>query len=273
MEKQKRIYTVIIPIVVITVLLLTTICICKNEALRAMAVPQALLQGVSQEVFSRNIVPRNITPEISKIKSFLADAEMPKNTEVATNVRKAAENATNAWTECQELVNSKKVHLEYKRGEIYMAVHEDTAQRMYFHFSLLSETGKIKNCRKFVLTTGEDGNETRKTLYKMSFSDEFNIKTYKDPDGTVYFYPSDLIETIFYDTPDGKRYSTKWSEDGNVIRQGIYDMNNKGPLLLEAEEKAKKMLTENQERARKEYEEYKRKLNKEETGSSSNEGN
>jgi hypothetical protein len=154
-----------------------------------------------------------------------------------------------------------------------MAVHEDTAQRMYIHFVLQSETGKIRQCRKIALATEVDGNETRKTLYKIYFDDDFNIKAYKYPNGMIYFYPSGLIESIFYDTPDGKRYSTKWSEEGNIIRQGICDLNNKGPLLLEAEEKAKKMLTENIESARKEYEEYKRKLNKEEIGSSSNEGN
>ena len=216
--------------------------------------------AVSQEDFNQNIVSRDITPELSNVKSFIAKAELPEDTEIATNIRKKVENAVKAFSECQEIVNSKKLTLKYSSGRLYMAGFEDAANRIYFDFSLIeTDKGKrIKQCRKIALPAKTSDNEKEKTLYKLYFDDDFNIEVYKDPNGMVYFDSSGLIESVFYDTADGKRYSIRWSENGNIIRRGSYDKNKKDPLLLEAEERAKKMMKEFRESAQKEYEEYER---------------
>jgi hypothetical protein len=217
MEKQDNKYTATKVIAVITIILLTTIIIFKNRLLQLTAI----YPTVPQEVFSRNIVSRDITQEISNIKRILDSAKLPDDIEAVTYIRNMVENALNAWAECQELVNSKKVNVQYRSGELYMARYEDTLSRILFRFFLQSDKGKIRQCKKIVLRAEISSNKTRKRQYDLQFNEDFNIKRYEDQNGEVSFYPSGSIERILFDTTDGKRLYIRWSEDGNITHQNI----------------------------------------------------
>jgi hypothetical protein len=252
MKKKNKLYMTIIVTVVIILLLLTTIPIFNNKVMQIMNISNAY----SQEDFNGKLVTRNISPEILRIKSFLPNTKLPENIETVSFIKKTIEDALNAWAECQDLVNSKKIRMEYKIGELILTTYEDPTNNIHFRIFLQSENGKIGQCKKNILPSVENSEKQEKTLYIINFNAEFNIERYKDENKTVCFYPSGLIESILYDTQDGMRHYLKWSEDGNIIVKNNYDKSQRNPLIVEAEEKTQKLVDEMQERYRKEMEEY-----------------
>jgi hypothetical protein len=263
MKKHNIIYTV--AIVICTILLLLVFLVFKKGS-------SSSAMTVSQEDFSRNIVYRDITPEVSEISNFIAKAEMPEDKQTTTYIHNIIQNALNGWTECQELVNSKKIKLQYKSGELYMASYEDVDNKAQYDVFLLSSEGKIKQCSKKTSFNEKDINEKGKSLYQLNFNDKnHNISRYVDYNRNeeVYFYSTGPIVAVTYNMPDGKKYSVSWSEDGKIISQGNYDKNNDS-LSLESSKIAEQKIKKFQESAQKEYEEYLKRINSEENGSKSN---
>ena len=243
---------------VITILILITID--NNNTLPLISKHKISSQGD----FNRNVVSRNIEPEILRMQKLIDSVELPKDNETATNIKKAVENALNTWIECQGLVNSRKAKIFLLKNSMYMANYEDTLNRTNYHILFYSQKGELRQCTKEVLSPEKNDNKI-KTYYLLYFSENFNVERYKDSNNEVCFYPSGTIKSISYTTEQEStiRYSIKWSEDGNIIRQSSYDKSKSNSLLLEAEEKSKLKLKEIQENAQKEYEEYQKGSNSE----------
>lgn len=253
--KKQIIYTIIIFAVVCAVLILS---------ITFFSIKGSLFEtNISQEVFKKNLVPRDITEELTEIKNFISKAEMPDEAEIAKKIKEAVKRAINAWDECQELVNSKKLKYEYNKNEMFMTSYKDDVNNIRFIIVLLTEKGEISQCTKRISYPEGDGNKI-KSYYTLFFNEDFNMKTYKDPNAYISFYPSGLVGGVSYDMPEGKRYSISWSEDGKITRQENYDKNNKSPSTIRAEERARKIFKEMQEREQREqkyFEEYRKMMN------------
>ena len=259
MKIQKNIYMAITIIFAITIFLLIIIT-DKNDTLPLISKHQISSQGD----LNRNVVSRNIEPEILRIKNSLDSVELPKDSETVTKIKTNVENALNTWIEFQKLVNSKIVNISLVKNSKYMANYEDTFNGAHYFMVFYSPKGELRQCIKEVLYPDRNDNEI-KTYYRLYFSDDFNIERYEDSNNIVCFYPSGSIKSISYTTgtEDTIRYTIKWSEDGTIIRQSSYDKSTSNSLLLEAEEKAKQKLKEIQSNAQIEYEEYQKNINSE----------
>jgi hypothetical protein len=139
MKKQRNKYTTTKIIAVITILLFL-IFLFKNRLLEFTAI----YPTVPQEVFSRNIVSRDITPEITKMKLLLDSIVLPADIETTTMINTLVQNALTAWAECQELVNLKKVNILYRSGELYMTDYDNSTTNMHYLIVLQSEKGNIR---------------------------------------------------------------------------------------------------------------------------------
>ena len=169
-------------------------------------------------VSTSNIVPRDISSELAIITDFIDNAEMPEENETKIHIINAIEHAKNSWSECQNLVNSRKIRMFIAKNAT-MANWSDSKTGIIFHFFFLTKKGEIHQCSKRVPTDLKSNNIYS---YQLLFNDELNIKWFKNFSNSedIHFYSSGLIENVVCETPDGKKYYAEWSEDGKIIRSG-----------------------------------------------------
>ena len=182
-----------------------------------------------------NIVPRDITKEISAMKGWEETIELPKDTEMAVRIKKTLETAREFWNKCQELVNSKQVKTWYWNG-MYNGNWKSKDKKEAISFTFKSDKGEIRACsRSFYI----DDPFTFKTLIREK---GWRLQLYDDLTGIegcflnggaeiVYFYPGNKISFYGRKVDPAKEgwetwYEIEWDENGKILREqaGTYEI-------------------------------------------------
>ena len=213
MRTKKAIWYVIVVAVVVCIFA-TGIFFGYIAAVRMMA---------RKEFSVDQIVPRDITADLTMMKDWRENANQPKDVRTSVYFEKAIQSATQAWHECQELVNSRQVKTRYWNG-LYSATWESDDGKETIFLAFSSEKGKIRQADKRVFVDQNRKTQIKEKGYHLRFYDSGNLKLYSRGDGIqeVWFRPGNKIESFFHKEPDGTMYTSRWDKEGKLISERVH---------------------------------------------------
>jgi len=168
-----------------------------------------------------DIVPKNITVELSKMEDWEKKIEEPKDKEMLSHLQNALDTVRQAWSECQQLVNSRQVKI-YCWNRQYRANWKSDNKKETIFLVFRSEKGEIRQCLKRVFADETHETEIKEKGYQFKFYDNNDYLEWhhrRDGNEGVHFYPNNKIESFWYRSADGSRYLVEWDEDGKIIKE------------------------------------------------------
>lgn len=184
----------------------------------------AAIRMMARKEFSVDqIVARDITADLTTVKEWGEKVEQPKDKKTLVYLEKVIESASQAWHECQELVNSRRVKTRYWNG-LYSATWESDDGKETIFLAFSSEKGKIRQANKRVFADENRKKQIKAKGYHLRFHDNGNLKLYSRGDDTenVWFCPDNKIESFYYKEVDGTMYTSRWDEEGKLISERVH---------------------------------------------------
>jgi len=218
---RKRIILYLVTIIIVVGVLGIGVCAKYNIAGRIKVM---LLFPRSKELPIEDIVPRDITSEISAMKEWEQRIELPKDKEMTQRAQNALQTAREFWNECQELVNSGKIKISYWNG-LYSANWKSDNKKETIFLVFISERGEIRQCQKQVFADETYKTEIKEKGCQLKFYDNNDyLEWYHRRNGNegVRFYPNNKIESFFYKSADGTTHSCSWDQESKIIREQIW---------------------------------------------------
>lgn len=180
-----------------------------------------------KELPVEDIVPKDISAEISAIKEWEQRIELPKDKEMATRVQNALETAREFWNECQNLVNSHQVKIWYWNG-MYSGSWESKDKKEAIYFTFRSDKGGIRACSKsfYVDETLAFKALIREKGWELQLYDDLNdIKwCHLNSGGEIlHFYLGNKIQDysckLEWQGDTQYVYVVEWDENGKIVRE------------------------------------------------------
>jgi hypothetical protein len=196
----------------------------KLQIMEVVSKPKDQLYTLREE--EEKIAPKYITEQLTSMSAWLDLIEMPQDEQMCSNIQNALTSARQLWKECQDLVNSKKVHFStFANTPQYSGSLKLEGQKIGYNFVFKSAAMELLHCIKDVYEDEAGRNIIRDKSYELIFyPDGSNIEFYLRGSSKeqIHFRIGNKMKTYVLQIGDEEWYSISWDQNGKIVKEHTY---------------------------------------------------